>query len=76
MNKLLINLIGQSVCLDDGTTLDGEELIKLVVNECTLVCERVASMATLTNTGEKALIAANTAKSCAKIIKLTFGVTE
>jgi transcription-repair coupling factor (superfamily II helicase) len=53
-----------------------EKFAELIVRECATVCDEIAGMAEITNTGEMARKTKATAVSCSNFIKNRFGVEE
>ena len=51
-----------------------EKLALLIAQECATICEEIAGMAEITNTGETARKTKATAISCSNFIKNRFGV--
>jgi hypothetical protein len=59
---------------DDFNALWEEKFALLIIKECATICEHIAEIAEITNTGEVARQTKATAISCSKFIKNRFGV--
>jgi hypothetical protein len=57
------------------TPYDLEKFAELIVLHCSSICESIGEQAEITNKGEMARKTKTTAENCAKMIKMSFGIT-
>lgn len=74
MNERIFELAKQADLDLQLQSLRVEKFAKLLVAECAKVCDEIAEMAEITNTGEVARKTKATAVSCSNFIKNRFGV--
>jgi hypothetical protein len=76
------DLIQWDILPSGARTPDHESVVKamkfaeLIARDCARVCDDIAEMAEITNTGEMARKTKTTAVSCSNFIKNRFGVKE
>jgi hypothetical protein len=74
MNERIVELAREADLDLQLQSLRVEKFAKLLVAECASVCEEIAEMAEITNTGEVGRKTKATAASCSNFIKNRFGV--